>query len=136
MEVNKAGRRHDRDGFRLAFFLKHIWSWDCFSSEQANIQIWTDPPRSVNLVWVAYGLESSCRDIQKTIQNFTTTPGQGSFGPVYEAVMPNEKISCIKRFRPLIQVKGRERVLMPNEGLAAAKSSCIDGINNQAVAFT
>lgn len=37
-----------------------------------------------------------CRDIQKATQNFTTVIGQGSFGPVYKAVMATGEIVAVK----------------------------------------
>lgn len=37
-----------------------------------------------------------CRDIQKATQNFTTVIGQGSFGPVYKAVMAAGGIVAVK----------------------------------------
>ncbi|XP_010453713.1 PREDICTED: calcium/calmodulin-regulated receptor-like kinase 2 [Camelina sativa] len=36
------------------------------------------------------------KDIQKATQNFTTVLGQGSFGPVYKAVMPNGGLAAAK----------------------------------------
>ncbi|AED92199.1 putative calcium/calmodulin-regulated receptor-like kinase 2 RLK-Pelle-LRR-I-2 family [Arabidopsis thaliana] len=36
------------------------------------------------------------KDIQKATQNFTTVLGQGSFGPVYKAVMPNGELAAAK----------------------------------------
>lgn len=44
---------------------------------------------------VSYGLKFF-RDIQKATQNFTTILGQGSFGPVYKAVMPNGGLAAAK----------------------------------------
>ncbi|KAJ8775123.1 hypothetical protein K2173_020127 [Erythroxylum novogranatense] len=38
----------------------------------------------------------SYKDIQKATQNFTTTLGQGSFGPVYKAVMPTGETLAVK----------------------------------------
>ena len=36
------------------------------------------------------------RDIQRATQNFTTILGQGSFGPVYKAVMPAGEVVAVK----------------------------------------
>lgn len=36
------------------------------------------------------------RDIQKATQNFTTVLGQGSFGPVYKAVMLTGEVVAVK----------------------------------------
>ena len=36
------------------------------------------------------------RDIQRATQNFTTILGQGSFGPVYKALMPAGEVVAIK----------------------------------------
>ena len=36
------------------------------------------------------------RDIQKATQNFTTILGEGSFGPVYKAIMPTSEIVAVK----------------------------------------
>ncbi|ESQ41547.1 hypothetical protein EUTSA_v10013581mg [Eutrema salsugineum] len=36
------------------------------------------------------------KDIQKATQNFTTILGQGSFGPVYKAIMPNGGLAAAK----------------------------------------
>lgn len=36
------------------------------------------------------------RDIQKATKNFTTILGQGSFGPVYKAVMPTGGVVAVK----------------------------------------
>ncbi|CAA3027092.1 calcium calmodulin-regulated receptor-like kinase 2 [Olea europaea subsp. europaea] len=38
----------------------------------------------------------SYKDIQKATQNFTTILGQGSFGPVYKAVMPSGELVAVK----------------------------------------
>ncbi|XP_010943327.1 calcium/calmodulin-regulated receptor-like kinase 2 isoform X1 [Elaeis guineensis] len=38
----------------------------------------------------------SYKDIQKATQNFTTILGQGSFGPVYKAVMPTSEVVAVK----------------------------------------
>ncbi|KAJ8751702.1 hypothetical protein K2173_025870 [Erythroxylum novogranatense] len=38
----------------------------------------------------------SYKDIQKATQNFTTTLGEGSFGPVYKAVVPTGEIVAVK----------------------------------------
>ncbi|KAL2504935.1 putative leucine-rich repeat receptor-like serine/threonine-protein kinase [Abeliophyllum distichum] len=38
----------------------------------------------------------SYKDIQKATQNFTTILGQGSFGPVYKAVMPTGELVAVK----------------------------------------
>ncbi|CAA2990672.1 calcium calmodulin-regulated receptor-like kinase 2 [Olea europaea subsp. europaea] len=38
----------------------------------------------------------SYKDIQKATQNFTTILGQGSFGPVYKAVMPTGELFAVK----------------------------------------
>ncbi|KAJ6833860.1 calcium/calmodulin-regulated receptor-like kinase 2 isoform X2 [Iris pallida] len=38
----------------------------------------------------------SYKDIQKATQNFTTILGEGSFGPVYKAVMPTSEIVAVK----------------------------------------
>lgn len=49
----------------------------------------------MNLLILAYDLKLF-RDIQKATQNFTTILGQGSFGPVYKAVMPNGGLAAAK----------------------------------------
>ncbi|KAJ6808192.1 calcium/calmodulin-regulated receptor-like kinase 2 isoform X2 [Iris pallida] len=36
------------------------------------------------------------KDIQKATQNFTTILGEGSFGPVYKAVMPTNEVVAVK----------------------------------------
>lgn len=36
------------------------------------------------------------RDIQKATENFTTLLGQGSYGPVYKAKMPNGAVLAVK----------------------------------------
>ncbi|KAM0941725.1 putative protein kinase RLK-Pelle-LRR-I-2 family [Dioscorea sansibarensis] len=36
------------------------------------------------------------KDIQKATQNFTTILGQGSFGPVYKAIMPTSEVLAVK----------------------------------------
>ncbi|XP_011021097.1 PREDICTED: probable leucine-rich repeat receptor-like serine/threonine-protein kinase At5g15730 isoform X2 [Populus euphratica] len=41
-------------------------------------------------------LRYSYKDVQKATQNFTTVLGQGSFGPVYKAVMPTGEILAVK----------------------------------------
>lgn len=38
----------------------------------------------------------SYKDIQKATQNFTTILGQGSFGPVYKAIMPTKEVVAVK----------------------------------------
>ncbi|GLT61993.1 hypothetical protein SLA2020_346620 [Shorea laevis] len=38
----------------------------------------------------------SYKDIQKATQNFTNIVGQGSFGPVYKAIMPTGRIAAVK----------------------------------------
>ncbi|KAL5974400.1 hypothetical protein ACLOJK_031065 [Asimina triloba] len=38
----------------------------------------------------------SYKDIQKATHNFTTILGQGSFGPVYKAVMPTNEVVAVK----------------------------------------
>ncbi|XP_058115170.1 calcium/calmodulin-regulated receptor-like kinase 2 [Magnolia sinica] len=38
----------------------------------------------------------SYKDIQKATQNFTTILGQGSFGPVYKAMMPTGEVVAVK----------------------------------------
>ncbi|XP_073010406.1 calcium/calmodulin-regulated receptor-like kinase 2 [Typha latifolia] len=38
----------------------------------------------------------SYKDIQKATKNFTTVIGQGSFGPVYKAVMPTSEVVAVK----------------------------------------
>ncbi|KAI9396348.1 hypothetical protein POPTR_004G113400v4 [Populus trichocarpa] len=41
-------------------------------------------------------LRYSYKDIQKATQKFTTVLGQGSFGPVYKAVMPTGEVLAVK----------------------------------------
>ncbi|KAI3665797.1 hypothetical protein L6452_44431 [Arctium lappa] len=41
-------------------------------------------------------LKYSYRDVQKATKNFTTILGQGSFGPVYKAVMPAGEVVAVK----------------------------------------
>ncbi|KAJ4833087.1 Calcium/calmodulin-regulated receptor-like kinase 2 [Turnera subulata] len=41
-------------------------------------------------------LRYSYKDVQKATQNFTTILGQGSFGPVYKAVMPSGEVVAVK----------------------------------------
>lgn len=36
------------------------------------------------------------RDIQRATQNFTTILGQGSFGPVYKAIIPTGEVVAVK----------------------------------------
>ncbi|KAF2299269.1 hypothetical protein GH714_031163 [Hevea brasiliensis] len=60
-----------------------------FSASLTNsitIQQLEQPHKSSHFFW--WNHHSKDRDIQKATQNFTTVLGQGSFGPVYKAVMP------------------------------------------------
>lgn len=49
-----------------------------------------------NIVSIYFVLYSISRDIQKATQNFTTILGQGSFGPVYKAIMPTSEVVAVK----------------------------------------
>ncbi|KAF2313711.1 hypothetical protein GH714_012827 [Hevea brasiliensis] len=70
------------------------------------------PPKSSQFFWWNHHskdqfastsgiLRYSYKDIQKATQNFTTILGQGSFGPVYKAVMPGGS-SCRKDEEELV----------------------------------
>ncbi|KAJ0986823.1 hypothetical protein J5N97_005179 [Dioscorea zingiberensis] len=47
--------------------------------------------------WGQRGIQNKdLRDIQKATHNFTTLLGQGSFGPVYKAIMPTSEVVAVK----------------------------------------
>lgn len=53
------------------------------------------------VIWRLFYAETIClpllfRDIQKATENFTTLLGQGSYGPVYKAKMPNGAVLAVK----------------------------------------
>ncbi|CAH8328031.1 unnamed protein product [Eruca vesicaria subsp. sativa] len=60
-------------------------------------QPWWNNNHSKDLTVSASGIPKyHYKDIQKATQNFTTILGQGSFGPVYKAVMPNGGLAAAK----------------------------------------
>ncbi|KAJ0243576.1 Calcium/calmodulin-regulated receptor-like kinase 2 [Hirschfeldia incana] len=58
---------------------------------------WNNNNHNKDLTVSASGIPKyNYKDIQKATQNFTTILGQGSFGPVYKAVMPNGGLAAAK----------------------------------------
>ncbi|KAI3713115.1 hypothetical protein L1987_71686 [Smallanthus sonchifolius] len=78
-------------------------------------------------------LKYSYKDVQNATKNFTTVLGQGSFGPVYKAVMPADEIVAVKalasdskqgekEFRTEVSVLGR----LHHRNLVNLVGYCVD----------
>lgn len=83
---------------------------------------------------VAYGLKFF-RDIQKATQNFTTILGQGSFGPVYKAVMPNGGLAAAKVHASNSSQGDREFHTEVSVPIHSIPGSMHNGVNRAVLAF-
>lgn len=84
----------------LFLFLEEYYSsygrfLQMFKFDPPNLYICSHLITSLFCLW-HHNLTMPCRDIQKATQNFTTILGQGSFGPVYKAIMPTGAVVAVK----------------------------------------
>ncbi|KAG9137305.1 hypothetical protein Leryth_014940 [Lithospermum erythrorhizon] len=66
------------------------------ADSKSNQYKWRSPNRNDHFHKPSGMLRYSYKDIQRATNDFTTILGQGSFGPVYKAVMPAGKVVAVK----------------------------------------
>ncbi|GAA0168630.1 hypothetical protein LIER_23303 [Lithospermum erythrorhizon] len=66
------------------------------ADSKSNQYKWRSPNRKDHFHKPSGMLRYSYKDIQRATNDFTTILGQGSFGPVYKAVMPAGKVVAVK----------------------------------------
>ena len=86
--------------FRILFLsLFYTFLCRCFyhsCSGMAGMPSWNEIVVRIAHFWQLPICYSSCRDLQKATQNFTTLIGQGAFGPVYKAQMSTGETVAVK----------------------------------------